>query len=352
MIRRNTLQTIRRRDGGRQERGSRASSRASQHSSRKIATSQSKRGNLAAEIGIQKLDSIEPNSSKRTENKSRLGSTRGADKSEFLRMLAPDDRHSSSGNSLKSVHSESRRKFNEPINELKAKRILKAERYVSSSSELNQLVTTLLTKILKENKRLQHLDLTSTNLPSQVIIHLCNRLRKSRSICSVHFTDNPGLEEATLERTIIEMMRCKPQKEPKVKIDVNKQIDFALDSNMLQRLQIQLEDEKTTGGDDDLIAANTIRFRQIMQQKRIEQKAAEFPCDITEKKMILTRIIGMKEQMPGSGQWQLLTDRQDECWHCDQWIYSLVFWDADTIGRKSKKKTHPKVLNQMVKKVE
>ena len=52
-------------------------------------------------------------------------------------MLAPDDRQSSSGNSLKSVHSESRRKFNEPINEVKAKRILKAERYVSSSSELN-----------------------------------------------------------------------------------------------------------------------------------------------------------------------------------------------------------------------
>jgi len=56
--------------------------------------------------------------------------------------------------------------------------------------------------------------------------------------------------------------------------------------------------------------------------------------------------------MPGSGQWQLLSDRQDQCWHCDQWIYSLVFWDAETIGKKAKKIVHPKVLNQMVKKVE
>lgn len=113
---------------------------------------------------------------------------------------------------------------------------MKAENYVSSSSKLNQLVTLLLTKVLKENRRLQHLDLTSTNLPSQVIIHLCNRLRKSRSICSVHFTDNPGLEEVTLEQTIQKLMRGKPRGEPRVKVDVNSQIDFALDSNMLQRL--------------------------------------------------------------------------------------------------------------------
>lgn len=70
---------------------------------------------------------------------------------------------------------------------------------------------------------------------------------------------------------------------------------------MLQRLQKQLEDEKQDGGDDALIAANTIRFRQIMQQKRIDQKAATFPEDCTKKKLILSRVIGMKEQMPGSG---------------------------------------------------
>lgn len=112
----------------------------------------------------------------------------------LLSIDQPDDDFS-----LKSHHSESSHKFTTDFNEKKTKRILKAETYVSKSGQLNQIVTLLLTKVLKSNKRLQHLDLTSTNLPSQVIIHLCNRLRKSRSICSVHFTDNPGLEANSLE---------------------------------------------------------------------------------------------------------------------------------------------------------
>lgn len=56
--------------------------------------------------------------------------------------------------------------------------------------------------------------------------------------------------------------------------------------------------------------------------------------------------------MPGSGQWKLLNDNSDQCWHCDQWIYSLIFWDAETIAKQAKKTTHHKVLNQMVKLVE
>ena len=117
---------------------------------------------------------------------------------------------------------ESNHSYKEKFNETKAQKILKAEKFVSNSGELNQLVTLLLCDVLKQNKRLQHLDLTSTNLPSHTIIHLCNRLRKSRSICSVHFTDNPGLEETTLESTIHQMLKCKPKGEPKIKIDVNK----------------------------------------------------------------------------------------------------------------------------------
>ena len=38
-----------------------------------------------------------------------------------------------------------------------------------------------------------------------------------------------------------------------------------------------------------------------MQQKRIEQKAIDFPKDPEYRKLILNRMIGFKEQMPGSG---------------------------------------------------
>ena len=67
---------------------------------------------------------------------------------------------------LKNKHCQSSHAFNDDINEIKAEQILQAENYVSKSSELNQLVTLLLTKTLKESKRLQHLDLSNTNLPS------------------------------------------------------------------------------------------------------------------------------------------------------------------------------------------
>lgn len=100
------------------------------------------------------------------------------------------------------------------------------------------------------------------------------------------------------------------------------------------------------------LARDTIKLRQIMQQKRIEQKAIEFPKDPDSKQMILSRVIGFKEQMPGSGQWRMLDDPVDQCWHCDQWIYSLIFWDAETIGKQAQKTTHHKVHNQMVKLVE
>ena len=192
---------------------------------------------------------------------------------------------------------------------------------------------------------MQHLDLSSTNLPSQVIIYICDRLRKSRSILSVHFTDNPGLQNPDLVKTVHALMKCKDEsKETKVKINVNKEIDYVFDSHMVERLQQQLSDEKKMEG-QQFLARDTILIRQVMQQKRIEQKAIDFPKDPESSPLVLTRIIGFKEQIPGSGQWRLSTSNAHPCWHCDQWIYSLIFWDAETIGQNAKKNSHHKVLN-------
>ena len=68
--------------------------------------------------------------------------------------------------SASSHRSESGYAFKDAIDENYARKIYKAEKYVNTSSKLNQLITLLLTKVLKECRRLQHLDLTSTNLPS------------------------------------------------------------------------------------------------------------------------------------------------------------------------------------------
>ena len=119
------------------------------------------------------------------------------------------DRTSESGNSCVSYRSESKHAFRDKIDEKRVKRVLNAKKYVTGSSEHNQMIVVLLTEAMKKNRKLQHLDLTSTNLPSQVIIYLCERLRKSRSILSVHFTNNPGLYEPNLEQTVRQLLKCK-----------------------------------------------------------------------------------------------------------------------------------------------
>jgi len=51
--------------------------------------------------------------------------------------------------------------------------------------------------------------------------------------------------------------------------------------------------------------------------------------------MIFTRLLGHKQDMPGSGQWKLISSRHEECWVCDQEVYGLVFWDDEIIAEKA-----------------
>jgi hypothetical protein len=44
-------------------------------------------------------------------------------------------------------------------------------------------------------------------------------------------------------------------------------------------------------------------------------------------KLVFQRYMGHKAEMPGSGQWQMLTEKHDHCWVCDKWIYGIVFWN-------------------------
>ena len=46
-------------------------------------------------------------------------------------------------------------------------------------------------------------------------------------------------------------------------------------------------------------------------------------------KLIFQRWVGHKPDIPGSGQWQMLTEKHDQCWVCDKWIYGIVFWSPN-----------------------
>ena len=66
------------------------------------------------------------------------------------------------------------------------------------------------------------------------------------------------------------------------------------------------------------MARETIKVKQNMERKRIFSLVNDIANDTAESsRCILTRIMGHKVDMPGSGQWKLITDKSDECWVCD-----------------------------------
>ena len=85
------------------------------------------------------------------------------------------------------------------------------------------------------------------------------------------------------------------------------------------------------------MAREAIKLKQNLERKRIHSLVNEFPINIgqSDSRMIFTRVLGHKADMPGSGQWKLIKDKTDECWVCDQEAYGLVFWDPEEIETKA-----------------
>lgn len=55
-----------------------------------------------------------------------------------------------------------------------------------------------------------------------------------------------------------------------------------------------------------------------------------------DSKMILMRKLSHKDEIPGSGRWQLLTRKQDNCWICEREMKGYIFWMHDTRFRSPK----------------
>ena len=100
------------------------------------------------------------------------------------------------------------------------------------------------------------------------------------------------------------------------------------DLNNWNALLRQLNTGQEADGDKP-IARETIKIKQNLERKRIHSLVNDFgQQNDTGNRMIFTRILGHKKDMPGSGQWKLIKDFEEECWICDQEIYGLTFWDS------------------------
>ena len=52
--------------------------------------------------------------------------------------------------------------------------------------------------------------------------------------------------------------------------------------------------------------------------------------EIEKNILVISRLIGHKDDMPGSGRWNFFQQsikETNDCWICDKQIYTLIFWN-------------------------
>ena len=110
-----------------------------------------------------------------------------------------------------------------------------------------------------------------------------------------------------------------------------------------KKMKRELSPENTTAKKDDILSLfgvkkqptvdpnkqwhelrEGLKLQSIVNSKRMNE--INFPTALDKKTCIITRHIGMQKFIPGSGQWQILTEPRDECWHCGQHNLALFIW--------------------------
>jgi len=71
------------------------------------------------------------------------------------------------------------------------------------------LIVQQLSKFIKYNKNLLHLDLSSTGLTENMLWQLGTALRRAKSLLAIHLSDNPGVTKVAKEY-LFSRIRCKP----------------------------------------------------------------------------------------------------------------------------------------------
>jgi hypothetical protein len=67
-------------------------------------------------------------------------------------------------------------------------------------------------------------------------------------------------------------------------------------------------------------------------------------------KLIFDRILGHKNDVPGSGQWRQLTKVNEKCWVCQDHVYSLIFW-SKKIGWQCENQIGSMVEEKMIQRL-
>ena len=121
--------------------------------------------------------------------------------------------------------------------------------------ETQAKVSAYLTHFLKVNRRLVHIDLTSTNLSEDAILSVLTAVKQSKNLQGIHLSGNPGVTDNIKEQAKV-LLKTKPK--------VNGQklnLQNVLHESTLKTL------EKT-------FLRESVKIKQINYSKRIVQNGA------------------------------------------------------------------------------
>lgn len=138
-------------------------------------------------------------------------------------------------------------------------------------------ISNLLGQQIKRNKNLQHFDLTSTGLSALIIKDMGSYLRRATACLVVHLSDNPGLTNENIEY-LPARIHTRPLE------DMER-------FTRIHRLVVQLYEKLPPQQKEGII-------RKMTNLAHFQKKTID-----PAQKSIFQRIIGFKQQMPGTGQW-------------------------------------------------
>jgi len=189
-----------------------------------------------------------------------------------------------------------------------------------SLDEDEQEILQNLGKFIKHNNSLLQLDLSHTQLRANLLRELVTCLRRAQSLLTLDISGNPGVSDelrAYLERRL----HCKQD---------------PLDLERLNYVQADITDvnkayDERNNKNEKILDSMEVRSIREVTSTKFTNRLTNVRTYQANENLIYQRILGHKEDMPGSGQWietstatappDLLND-----WITNKGIYTLVFW--------------------------
>ena len=217
--------------------------------------------------------------------------------------------------------------FNYPVRNDK---FFDREDYEMSHAEI---MANRFSKLIRYNQTMQHIDLTNTGLSEVFLFQMLPALRRAKGLLSFHVGANPGVNKK-ISQYWMEKLRCL-ERPPPISIMIQKEKNnykrILEDKRAMKKLskqkmsQLQFKSKQM----DQMFAKEIFSQNSVIHSSNYHS-LTEVTVKTSAADMSIQRVLGCKEDIPGSGQWRMQKNQDENgCWCCNNSIYTLIFWNKE-----------------------